>query len=549
MAEARKSRNPRLLSRFLEAQRRDGPLLLWALAVGAIAGFVGGSFRYTVSALGRLRERFETGVLFGQAPELWQAMLVSGLMAALAVWLVRRFAPETGGSGVHEVEGALDGLRPVRWWRVLPVKFGAGVLSMGSGLLMGREGPTIQMGAALARMLSDRFRLNPEHAHVLLAAGGGAGLTAAFNAPLAGMLFVVEEMRPQFHYNVISVQAVLVACAAADVMVRLMLGGAQALPMSLLPATPVDILWVFPLFGALVGGVGFLFNHVLIAVVDRTARLTDFGRVAFGAMIGAVVGALALKLPAAVGGGEALIEHAVAVGIPTAVLLALFLGRFLLTIASYGTGAPGGIFAPMLALGTLLGLALGQWLDSSWPDGGWGEPALFAIAAMGALFSATVRAPITGIVLAVELTGQYEQLLPIILTCVPATLVAHALGGLPIYTVLLERLLQASAEPLSGRLTVYEKEDCPLCEKARPMLEGLAGRLGLECVAIDVESDPVLQARHGERLPVVEFEGVEVGAGRLVEADIERALRDAARALDAGEDQSSAAPAEGTLDT
>ena len=138
-----------ILGRFMEAQRRDAPLMLWALIVGTLAGLVGGGFRYFVERLADLRVRFDAGALGLGPPGPWEAAGLSALLAMAAVWLVRRYAPEASGSGVQEVEGALDGIRPVRWWRVLPVKFGAGALAMSSGLLMGREGPTIQMGAAL----------------------------------------------------------------------------------------------------------------------------------------------------------------------------------------------------------------------------------------------------------------------------------------------------------------------------------------------------------------------------------------------------------------
>ena len=438
--------NPRRLGRFLEAQRRDGPLLLWALAVGGLAGLVGGAFHATLEALGDLRTRFDAGAFGGAEPSVWLAAAVSAALAASAVWLVRRFAPEAGGSGIQEVEGALDGLRPVRWRRLLPVKFVAGALAIGSGLALGREGPTVQMGAALGRMLSDRFGLGEERAHVLLAAGAGAGLTAAFNAPLAGMLFVIEEMRPHFHYNAISVQAILLACAASDIVVRLLMGGSAVLPMAPIPAPPLAMLWIFPLLGVLLGSVGFAFNQALVAMVDRSATWNETRRLLFAASIGAAVGVLGLEFGEFIGGGERLIEHALAGGLTTISLLLLFLGRFGLTILSYGTGAPGGIFAPMLALGTLFGLWFGQTAHGLFPD--LSVPGqVFTVAAMGALFSATVRAPITGIVLAMELTGSYAQLLPIVLTCVPATLVAHGLGGMPIYTVLLERLLEREAPP------------------------------------------------------------------------------------------------------
>jgi hypothetical protein len=161
------------------------------------------------------------------------------------------------------------------------------------------------------------------------------------------------------------------------------------------------------------------------------------------------------------------------------------------------------------------------------------HPQVFTVAAMGALFSATVRAPITGIVLAVELTGAYQQLLPLILTCVPATLVAHGLGGMPIYTLLLGRVLRDTKLGLTGRLLFYEKADCPLCEKGHAVVEALAERFGLELVPVDVGLDAELLERHGERLPVVEIQGIELGCGRLSERDLERELRRAAALIEA----------------
>lgn len=523
----------RLLARFIEAQRRDGPLLFWALVVGILAGGVGGAFRALVGKLAELRTAFDSGDLSVGPPDAWQAALISAGLATAAVWIVRRYAPEAAGSGVQEVEGALDGLRPVRWRRVLPVKFGAGALAMGSGLLLGREGPTIQMGAALGRMLSDRFRLNSEHAHVLLAAGAGAGLTAAFNAPLAGMLFVIEEMRPQFHYSAISVQAVLVACAAADVVVRILLGGAFVLPMEAFPAPPMASLWVFPVFGALIGAIGYGFNFALVRMVDRVGRSSEWQRLVFAGLLGGFVGWLAMEIPAAAGGGEALVERALSGVIPTAFLLLFFLGRFALTIASYGTGAPGGIFAPMLALGTLFGLWFGQVSHGLFPalvD----HPQVFTVAAMGALFSATVRAPITGIALAMELTGSYQQLLPIILTCVPATLVAHGLGGMPIYTLLLERVLRDSKLAVTGRLAIYLESGAPRSAAGFALAEQLAEKYHLELIPLDVDLDAALMDRYGARLPVLEFEGIELAHGEFSKEGLEHELKRAAVALESG---------------
>jgi len=425
------------LRRFLEAQREMAPLLAWTALVGIGAGAIGGVYRLAIAALQRLHGTAVQAV----PPDVgWVAGgALSGTLVLFAVWLVRRFAPEAGGSGIQEVEGALDGVRPMRWRRVLPVKFVGGLCSLGAGLVLGREGPTVQMGAAVGRMLGDTFRRDPDAVHVLVAAGAGAGLTAAFNAPMAGVLFVIEEMRPQFRYSVLSVQCVIVASALADLVVQLIAGDAVAVPMPIVAAPPNDRLWSFVVLGALLGILGAAFNAALVGGVELLSRLgARLGLVA-AFVIGAAVGALAWFDSNLVWDGDALIQRVVGGTLPLASLLGLLAGRFVTTVSSYASGAPGGIFAPMLALGTLTGVAFGT------VSGGPVPPDVFAVAGMGALFAASVRAPLTGMMLAVELTGNYAQFLPLMLTCVASSLVAAALGARPIYTVLLERLVKKTA--------------------------------------------------------------------------------------------------------
>ena len=428
------------LSRFLEAQREMGPLLVWTALVGAGAGVIGGVYRLAIAQL----QTLHGDVVQAVPPDYAWAVggALSGILVSFSVWLVRRFAPEAGGSGIQEVEGALDAVRPMRWQRLLPVKFFGGLCSLGAGLVLGREGPTIQMGAGVGRMVGDLLRRDADALHVLVAAGAGAGLTAAFNAPMAGVLFVIEEMRPQFRYSVLSVQCLIVACAIADVVVRIVAGGAIAVPMPIVAAPPTDHLWIFLVLGAVFGVLGAAFNAALVGGVDTVARLGTRSALAAAFAIGAGVGVLAWLDADLVWDGQAVIEQALGGLLPLGTMLALVAGRFGTTVASYASGAPGGIFAPMLALGTLTGVAFGTglapWLGSTV------SPDVFAVAGMGALFAASVRAPLTGMLLAVELTGNYAQFLPLMLTCVAATLVAHGLGARPIYTVLLERLLARS---------------------------------------------------------------------------------------------------------
>ena len=376
----------------------------------------------------------------------------AALLVSISLLLVRRFAPEAGGSGIQEIEGALDGVRPLRWERVMGVKFGAGLLSLGSGMVMGREGPTVQMGGALGEMLRERFRLTPDAGRILIAAGAGAGLTAAFNAPLTGMLFVIEEMRPHFRYSVISVQCVLIACVTSDVVVRGLLGSAPTYAIGSFPMPPLPGLLLLAGFGALVGFTGWLFNWSVFRMQDLLAPRSRGARLAVAASVGALIGAFLQLAPELAGGGYSATRDAMSGHLPEMALILLFTARFALTVVCFSTGVPGGIFAPMIALGTIFGVWFAGFVPSGFSEFDV-APGVFMVAGAGAFFAATVRAPVTGIVLAAELTGNFQLILPVAVACISATLVAHTLGGRPIYTEMLERALKADASaaaPVAG---------------------------------------------------------------------------------------------------
>ncbi len=431
-------------SRETELPRERGSKLT-LLALGAVTGVgvgvLGAAFRVLLEALDARRTAlFEA---LSPVPVLcWLVpMLLVGAALLVAAELVRRFAPEAGGSGIQEIEGALAGLRPVRWRRVLPVKFLGGAVALGSGAVLGREGPTVQMGGALAAMVAERLGLDEDDRNALLAAGAAAGLAAAFNAPLSGILFVLEEMRRRFRFSFASVDVVLLAAAVSDLVVRMITGQAPVIPMPGFPASDLEALWIFPLFGALFGGFGVAFNSLLMAGLAGVDRLRGPARRAAPLVVGLALGALAYLLPDAAGGGYHAIADALAGRLAGGLLLVLFAVRFLATLASYGAGAPGGIFAPMMALGTLFGMYFGASLEALAPAA-LPHPGIFAVAGMAAFFAATVRAPLTGLALAVELTGEFGEILPLVFTCVGATTAARLLGGHPIYALLLERTMR-----------------------------------------------------------------------------------------------------------
>ena len=415
-------------------------LFVSALIVGLLAGAAGAAFQYAVRAVAGIWSAW-ISLAQGMPVLRWAVpMATSAVLVWVAYALVRHLAPEAAGSGVQEIEGALEDERPTRWWRVLPVKFVAGALALGAGMVAGREGPTIQMGGNLGRMIADVTRMRQENMHTLIAAGAAGGLSAAFNAPLAGIVFVVEEMRAHFRYNFASVTGVMIASVASAMVLRFIMGQQPDMPMATWRPPPLGSLWMFLIVGAVFGVLGAGFNRAIVGSLDLFGRLRGKACAWSGIWVGAVMGLLAWGWPDVAGGGYEMMPRAMAGAIPTGLLLVVFGVRLGTTLFSYGSGVPGGIFAPMLALGTALGMAMGYGAHEFFPQ--WvAHPAIFAVVGMGALFAATVRAPLTGIVLVIEMTSNYTLILPLILTCLTATIVAHTLGGRPICTVLLERTL------------------------------------------------------------------------------------------------------------
>ncbi len=258
-------------------------------------------------------------------------------------------APEAGGSGIPEIEGALEELRPVRWWRVLPVKFIGGMGTLGAGMVLGREGPMVQLGGNIGRMVVDVFRLrSPEARHTLLATGAASGLSAAFNAPLAGILFIIEEMRPQFRYNLISIKAVFTGVIMSSIVFRIFNGEGAIIEVGKLSNAPVNTLWLYLVLGMIFGCFGPLFNALVLRTQDMFQRFHGGNIkkwVLIGGLIGGLCGLLGLMQPTAVGGGFNLIPIAAAGNFSVGLLLFIFIARVITTLLCFSP-ARGGDFRP-----------------------------------------------------------------------------------------------------------------------------------------------------------------------------------------------------------
>lgn len=425
-------------------------LAVMAPIVGAITGLVCAVFRITLTHADRLRNILIDWA-HGQALQGFLILIgVCAFATAMAAYLVRAFSPYAAGSGIPHAEAVLHGDLPPAPYTLLPVKFIGGILAIGSGLALGREGPSVQMGATIAVLTGRLFRLSWPHCRVLLAAAAGAGLATAFNAPIAGAVFVLEELVQRFEHRVAI--AALAASAAAIAVARQLIGNAPDFQIVPVPYAPIEALPLFLLLGAVAGVIAAAYNGSLLAALGLAQRMSKLPVEARAWLIGASVGALAWFLPDLVGGGDNITQRTLT-DHPDLTLLAIAFGiRFVLSVISYAAGTPGGLFAPLLVLGAQIGVAFGLVCQMALPTVDI-QPEAFALVGMAALFTGVVRAPVTGIVLVTEMTGNVTMLLPMLGACFTAMLAAMLIGSPPIYDSLREltlRIAQKSQTPAAA---------------------------------------------------------------------------------------------------
>lgn len=414
-----------------------------SLLGGAAAAVLVIAFRLVLDETGRWRllflawARSRSG---GWAP----AVLILGGMAALAGWITR-WAPEAAGSGVPHVEAVLLEQRRLVWWRLIPVKFVASILAISGGLSLGREGPSVQLGAAGGQAVGRLLRRPYVEERYLITCGAGAGLAAAFNAPLTGLVFVLEELRRNLSPYVFL--SALTASVAAGIVTQHLLGLGPLLPLELNKPLPPQALAVFVVLGAATGLLGVAFNAALNLSLDLYGRLRSVPHwlhPGLAAVVGALIGYY--FTPAVLGGGHALIERVLTETDGVTFLVWLLLTKFVLTILSCGSGVPGGLYLPLLSIGALTGSILGRLATPFFPDLT-GLTAALAVAGMAATFTSVVRAPLTGIVLVLELTASSSNLFFLLAGCLTAYLVAEGLKCLPMAEVFLERDRAGALDP------------------------------------------------------------------------------------------------------
>jgi len=405
-------------------------IILQSILVGLFAGLLVVLFRVAIAKIFVFTQDFVNSYSFSVKALLFPLITTAGgLVSGILVW---KFAPETKGSGIPYVKMTLTRMGKLIRIRSIIVKFFAGLAGIGTGLSLGREGPSVQLGAGAGALIGKFFKMNGTDKDKLIAAGAGSAIAATFNAPIAGTIFVLEELVNKFSSSLLF--PVLIATVCADTLARFLLGNNPCfiIPQNIRDSGMMNIpaclfLGIAAAFaGVLFAKVIFLNNRLFNAI-----KLPDYLK---PAIAGAVVGLFGLFAPLVLGSGNIAVDFLLAHKLQLGVIVIMFLLKFFLTPLCFGSGAAGGIFLPTLMLGAFLGYMVAVVLNFA---GVAVDPVMLSVLGMGAFLSAVARTPITATVMVFEMTGSYNFILPIMLCSAIADLTAEKLGHKPIYSMLI----------------------------------------------------------------------------------------------------------------
>ena len=405
-------------------------IIIQAILVGLIAGVLVVLFKVCITDLFNFIQKFLAPFSFTQKLLIFPAITtLGGLISGV---LVFKLAPETRGSGIPYVKLTLARIGKGTRLRSIFVKFFAGVAGIGTGLSLGREGPSVQLGAGAGALVAKLFKKRGTNQHNLISAGAGAAIGATFNAPIAGTIFVLEELAQSFSSSILF--PVLIATVSAASVARHFLGENPSfkIPKILMPIS-FESLPVFIILGFVAGILGVLFAKVIFFNNDLYEKIKIPNWVK-PAIAGFVIGIIGLFLPYILGSGNISVDLLLQSKLTLTMIAIIFVGKFFITPFCFGSGAAGGIFLPMLMLGSFLGYFIGTVAAHFGVDV---NPVIVSLVGMGAFLSATARTPITAVVMVFEMTGDYNHILPIMFSVAIADLVAEKLNHSPIYSSLI----------------------------------------------------------------------------------------------------------------
>ncbi len=422
-----------------------------AILIGILTGFIVSAFRLIIEHFLIYVKSFY--LFFHEEPQwliLWGGI---SIIAALFVGYLIKRDPNITGSGIPQVEGQLLGEIQYNWWSVLWKKFIGGILSISSGLFLGREGPSIQLGAAIGQGVSEFFQGEKMEKKVLISSGASAGLAAAFNAPIAGLLFVLEEVHHNFSPLVLLTS--LASAVTANFVSLNFFGLKPALYLGEVNPFPISGYGYLVLLGVLLGFFGLLYSKVLLSLPKIYGKISFLPSYLYGIIPFLFIIPIGVLFPELLGGGSEVVFSLEETSPTIIILIGLFILRFVFSMVSYGGNLPGGIFLPILSLGAILGSIYGNIIiDMTNTD-----PIYitnFIMFSMAGYFTAIGKAPLTAMILVTEMVGSLNHLMPLAVVSFVSYIVVDLVGAEPIYEALLGNMMKKKSEILKGKSEMIE---------------------------------------------------------------------------------------------
>ena len=409
-------------------------LVVRGLEVGIFAGLVAVLYRYMLSFA-------ETGLekvleYVHQNPSRIALWLILLAILGVFVYFINKWEPDASGSGIPQVNAEIKGRLNPNWWKVILAKLIGGTTSVFSGLSLGREGPSVQLGGMAAKGVAKITKADKTTELRMISCGAGAGMAAAFNSPLAGTMFVMEEIHHSFDKNILCMG--IVSTVVADYISKLFFG--QNTIFNYKTVTfPLRYYWILILLGIIIGLCGVAYTQLMLKAQELYKKITKIPQYIKLPIVFVLSGVIGLVLPQVLCGGHSMVSLLMTERPEIKTMFFLLAAKFLFGALCFACGAPGGTLYPLCVLGTYLGAAFGSIIlkYTGLPAGLWEE---FAVIGMAGFFSATVKSPITGIVLVFELTGNMDNLLPLATVALISYAISNTLGSEPIYEALLGRM-------------------------------------------------------------------------------------------------------------
>lgn len=427
-------------------------IILEGILVGLAAGAVVSLYRYLLAVI------FDFALsLYKLADSVPKAvvMFIILIILGIAAGLMVKKEPLISGSGIPQVEGVLLGRMRFNWLRVLVLKFLGGLICLGAGMSLGREGPSVQIGSAAGLGISRFIKGNKTGERYLLTFGAAAGLAAAFNAPFAGALFVMEELHKSFNKYILI--GGMLTGITADMVSKRIFGTSPVFTFGEVSRIPYSAVYYVIILGIALGLLAVLFNNCIIFGANNYGKLFKIPDFLKPVPAFILTGIIALTLPQLLGGGHALIDALPESGYGLGMLALMLVVKFFFTQFCFASKAPGGIFLPLLTIGGLCGAffsALFVKYTGTSPD----SLGFFIAVSLAGFFGAVTKAPVTGIILVCEMTGSFNQFLFLSVVTIVSFMVAEAFGCGPVYEMLLHNTLknQKGEKEYKGKRVVIE---------------------------------------------------------------------------------------------